>query len=182
MSLTDRTGQPLGGTGAKFSKSFLARADEACFWESYVGAALAREGLYVLHEPMHLGERNDPAKSLTCDLHVGLTESMDPSLDLEVKSRRTRFNSPDDFDRPVTVCSQSWFLKNWPGHDSLGRDFLLVSSTTTAIVWVPALTPVTLGVEVLDRDRNELYKTVTVEPGWVMGLTEFLDHCRYRLK
>lgn len=159
----------------QFSKSFLARGDEAAFWEAYVAATLARRGLYVLHEPMEFGDYHDPSKSLQWDITVY------PAIDsggipVEVKSRGTFFLAPEDMKLfpDVNLCSQSWFLKNWSGQDTLGRDFLLVSTASGAILWVPAGTKVKLGKEVRDHERNELYKVVTCQPEAVYSLAEFV--------
>lgn len=174
--LKSRTGEPL--YAKKFSQSFLARADEAAFWEAYVGALLKRNGLYVIQEPMDLGEFHDPEKSTCFDLHVSPNASLDPSFGVEVKSRRTYFSSVSDLAQKtkggLTLCSQSWFLKNWPGYDCTGRDFLLVSAPTGCILWAPMGTQVTLGVEVTDYDRNEVYRVATIDPCGLLPLDAFV--------
>lgn len=168
-----------GKTGKRFSKSFLQRADAACFWESYVSAVLARNGLYVLHEPMHLGEFHDPLKSTTSDIHVGPTADLALQWDVEIKSRNLYWTCPEDYPfDSVRVCSQSWFLKNWPGYDTTGRDFLFVSQKTGGIVWLPMGSKVTLGEEVVDHERNELYKCVTAHIDQLMSLEQFVAEVR----
>src|SRR5688572_12655471 len=109
MSLVHKSGEPLL---KKFSQSFLNRADEAAFWESYVGAVLCRHGLYVTHMPMKLGDFHDPLCSTMSDLQVYTVDA--PELGVEVKSRNVYFTSPEDYKWDmVRVCSESWFRKNW---------------------------------------------------------------------
>ncbi len=163
--------------GKRFSKSFLQRADEACFFEAYVGASLARNGLYVIHQPMGLGLYHDPLKSLSWDLEVAANGMLDPVLPLECKSRSVGFSGPEDYPhQDVRVCSQKWFLKNWPGSDTLGRDFILVSQKTFGMVWVPAGTAVTMGREILDNERNEVFKVVEVQKKDLKSFQQYVDN------
>lgn len=171
--LAQRNGKP-------FSKSFLSRVDEGAFWESFVATILCRNGLYVLHNPFQLGECSDPIAATTCDLVVGYSPILDPSWDVEVKSKKKSFSDPSDlWGEELLLCSQSWFLKNFPGYDSTGRDFLIVSAATQEILWVPYGTPVKLGVEVVDNQRGEVYKAVTVDPYAICTLPEFVNHVKF---
>ncbi len=148
----------------KLSKSFLARADEACFWESYVASLLCRNGFLVEHNPMEFGEFHDPIGALTRDLTVYYFKPGHPGCvgtGLEVKSRHITFNGPDDYKWPtVRVCAEKWFKKNWPTADIFPVDFFIVSSITGAIVWVPAGTKATFGNYAVDTERNEKYLVV----------------------
>lgn len=179
MSLTDSKGRDLR---RKLAPSFLARQEEAMFWEAYVGARLAKEGLYVVHEPMHLGEYYDPLKGLTCDLRVSPWPPVSclpvELLDVEVKSRQRYFHKPADLGQNVFICNQQWFLNNFPGYSTLGRDFLLVSKVTGHILWAAEGTEVTMGVDMYDDERQLAYKGVTVRTSDLGDFSGFVTKVR----
>jgi hypothetical protein len=165
----------------RFSQSFLNRADEAAFWEAYVGAVLARAGLYVVHNPMKLGEFHDPACSTQSDLGVyqahpdSVEFELEAGTQIEVKSRNIRFTSPEDYKcDDVRVCSESWFRKNWGSYEKFARDFFLVSQQTGAIVWVPAGTHAVFGKEIRDNERNESFKIVQCHKSDLRTVEEFV--------
>ncbi len=156
----------------KLSKSFLARADEACFWESYVSAILCRNGFVVQHNPMAFGEFHDPIGALTRDLQVTYENC---SYGLEIKSRHITFNGPEDYKwSSVRVCAEKWFKKNWPTADIFPVDFFIVSSITGAIVWVPAGTKATFGNYAVDTERNEKYLVVECSKEDLRSLEEYV--------
>lgn len=156
------------------SQSFKDRANEACFWEAYSAAVLARAGLYVGHFPFSLSEAETESKGFSHDLDVSI-DGLDPLWPIEVKSKNIHFTTTDDYPyEDVFVCSQNFFLRNWPGYTALGRDFLLVSTQSGAILWMPAGTPVSLGKEVLDSKRGELFKCVTCDKKYLRSLQEFV--------
>jgi len=169
VSLTDKNGQ-------KFSPGFLKRFDEGAFWESYVATVLSRNGLYVLHEPTHLGETVDKNKSYSCDLQVSMDPMLEVSIPVEVKSKNLRFGDSfaDYPDADIKVCSQKWFLKNWPGYDCTGRDFLFVSTKTNSILWLPQGTKVQLGVESFDKYYGYTETWATARADQLQPLSSFV--------
>ncbi len=157
------------------SKSFQDRADSAAFYEAWVGAVLARKGLYTLHNPFECDGKDH---SQSFDLEVGYERAQfdhDETLRVEVKSLNLTFTCPEDYPFPeVLLCSQSSFNKKWPGRDYTMRDFLLVSRKTGHIVWVPQMVQVS-SKEVHDNTRNETYQAMTVNQSALRSLTEFTD-------
>ncbi len=139
----------------KLSESFKARADSACFWEAWVAAVLAKQGLWVRHTPFVLD--GTPAGP---DLSVGKW-----NMPAEVKSQNLTFNCAADYpkDRALVCSYNSWRRKveagDYLADGTIGCDFFLVSRETGAIVWVPKETYVHL-TEVWDSDRSELYKAI----------------------
>jgi hypothetical protein len=161
-----------GSTGP-VSKSFLQRADEAAFWEAWVGAVLSRAGLYTLHNPFVVDGSSSHDKSW--DLEVG-PDKNDQLEQVEVKAVKLTFTCPDDYPFPrVLVCSQNSWLKKWPGRDYVSRSFLVVSQKTGAILWVPPMTDVRLGVEVTDKSRNNTYKAVDADAACLKTLGDFIE-------
>lgn len=163
------------------SQSFVDRADSAAFFEAWVGAVLARLGLYTLHYPFEADGKD--THGLTWDLEI-LTDhpySLQPkdcsafgSVQVEVKSVNLTFTEPSDYPyQEVLLCSQNSFNRKWPGYKDTGRDFLIVSRTTGHIVWVPYRTPAYLGKEVFDNSRGELYKAVWVDRAHLKTVKEF---------
>jgi hypothetical protein len=161
------------------SESFKSRADSAAYWEAWVGAVLSRAGLVTLHHPFKYDDGKDHSK--TWDLDVGhftgkYGAPLLRSRAVEVKSLSLKFSGTEDYPYDeVLLCSQNSFLKKWPGVDYTMRDFLLVSTHTGAIVWIPTMTQVHFGKEVLDRTRNELYKAVTVIRPQLRPLQDFIE-------
>lgn len=180
MSSKSSTGVKVsltGKNGRTFSSDFLRRFDEGAFWESYVATILSRNGLYVLHEPTHLGETQDKLKSFSCDLQVGMDPMLEVTVPVEVKSKQTHFNGdPNQYPYArMNVCSQNWFLKNWPGYDCTGRDFLFVSSKTSEILWLPVGTKVELGHETMDDYYGYKETWATAYAGELKSLSDFVD-------
>lgn len=170
----------------KVSQSFRDRADSAAFYEAWVGAVLSRAGLYTLHHPFQI-DGKDHSQSWDLDVsfsHPGTLhyDSRDvrslrsSSVPVEVKSLSLTFLNTDSypFDH-VLICSQSSWLRKWPGTGTVQRDFLLVSRPTGAIVWIPKGTPVTLGHPVHDKQRNETYKAVKTNKGYLRPLSDFVE-------
>jgi hypothetical protein len=162
----------------RLSESFRGRADEACFWEAYVASKLAREGLYVTMNPFSLGEVADPEKATSWDLDVFVNP--DIAYPVEVKSRNLSFtDKPHQFPfEDVNVCSQNFFLKNWPGYDCTGRDFMMVSTRTGGLLWLPAGSKVCMGKEVFDSDRGEAFRVVTAKRELLRQYAEFAQLVR----
>lgn len=160
------------------SQSFRDRADPAAFWEAWVGAVLARAGLYTTHCPFEIDGKDH---GQTFDLMVGTCPEGDyyDMKPVEVKSLKLTFNDPDTypFDE-VLVCSQNSFLRKWPGRDYSMRDFLFVSTQTGSIVWLPSMTKVTLGREIRDNSRNEVYKAVSASKDMLRPLDEFVEYIK----
>lgn len=164
------------GSSGPVSESFLRRANEAAFWEAWVGAVLSRAGLYTVHHPF-TADGSD-SHSQTFDISVHDTE---PGRDgwgspVEVKSVNLTFTGPTDYPlETVLVCSQNSWLRKWPGRDETKRDFLFVSRHTGAIVWLPIYSKVTLGNEIHDRSRNETYSAVTTLRKFLQPLQSFVE-------
>lgn len=157
------------------SQSFRDRADSAAFYEAWVGAVLARAGLYTLHYPFEIDGKDH---SQTFDLETW-SEPENTRYTVEVKSLNLTFHNPESYPfEDVLLCSQSSYMKKWPGRDYTMRDFLLVSRVTGAVVWVPRMTQVTFEREIEDRGRGEVYKAVTVQREALMDLSEFVSHVK----
>ncbi len=160
------------------SQSFIDRADGAAFYEAWVGAVLARAGLYTVHHPFLIDGKDhghtwdlDVCAVDPCRSGGGLTITS-----VEIKSLSLSFERPASYPyENVLVCSQNSWLRKWAGKDTVQRDFLLVSKPTGAIIWVPTGSKVELGVEVTDRSRNETYKAVQVNKGSLRPLQDFIE-------
>lgn len=160
------------------TKSFSDRAGPAAFGEAWVGAVLSRAGLYTMHHPFEI---QGLETTLEVDLHKPDLECATDShfskpYPLEIKTLGVTFFNTDSypFER-VLVCSQNSFLRKWPGKDYLVRDFMLVSKETGAIIWIPAMTKVRMGVEVYDSTRNETYKSTSVSRDDLRPLADFVE-------
>lgn len=168
------------------SKSFQDRADSAAFYEAWVAAVLSRAGLYTLHHPFKI-DGQDHSQSWDLDVgihhpetlhydHVDVRSLRSSLIPVEVKSLSLTFLNPDTYPfNDVLVCSQSSWMRKWPGKGTTQRDFLLVSRPTGSIIWIPKNTPVTLGHEVHDKSRNELYKAVKTTKGYLRPLADFCE-------
>ena len=94
---------------------FASRANEAAFWEAWVGAVLARCGLYTLHHPFtvakHMGEVANYFQSWDMDVVHGPYFNEEGSIHgrttrVEVKSKNEDFTSPEDYPYSTAiVCS-----------------------------------------------------------------------------
>ncbi len=145
-----------------------------------MASVITRAGLWVLHEPFVLAKTSREFAEAAQSFDLAVSPHRDNvdsfGLPVEVKSLNLTFHNPSDYPHAtVLICSQSNFLKKWPGRDTTGRDFLFVSRETGAILWVPKDTQVTFGNETYDRSRNELYKTVTVNKSELKTLNEFTE-------
>lgn len=165
----------------RISESFKARADSAAFYEAWVGAILARQGLTTTHYPFTLADetgRTLHSYAASHDLDV-YDEEVLQTAEVEVKSVNLPFTTPDDYPfSGVLVCSQKSFLSKWEGESHIGSHFLMVSRTTGAILWLPQGSKVELGVDVLDKSRNELYKAVRAEKEQLRSLEQFVAHVK----
>lgn len=160
------------------SESFKARADTGAFWEAWVATVLSRAGLYTLHYPFEVDGKDH---SLSHDLDVWSGNSLSPYRDMldahevEIKSRSLTFNTTDDYPfEYVNVCSFSNFRKKWPGKDSIGRDFLMVSQLTGAILWLPKGTRIEIS-DGWDGERQESFKLVQAPSSGLRPLQEFVE-------
>lgn len=155
----------------KHDKTFMERQSGSAFWEAYVASRIALEGFAVTINPSNQGEHVDPSRfdSHDLDIHV----HPDATLPVEVKSRNIKFYDHLDAEK-TWVCSQFFFLNNWPGKDALGRDFLIVSKQTSCILWVPAGTKVELGRERVDRSRGSVFKVAEVKTADILPFAEFV--------
>ena len=162
------------------SPSFRFRADSAAYWEAWVAAVLARAGLYTLHHPF-LIDNLDHSQSVDLDVfrnYPGIVEDCGQTP-LEIKSLSLEFNNSSDYPyEDVLVCSQSSFLKKWPGKEGIGRDFMLVSTVTGAMVWVPTGTRVGFK-EVMDKSRNECKPTAYCQKAELRELGDFISKVKY---
>lgn len=160
------------------SDSFRARADSACFFEAWVGSALARAGLYTLHHPFNIDNQDH---GMSHDLSV-LTgpdfDLRDPTwTTVEVKSVNVKFTTASTYPfSDILVCSQNSFLRKWPGSSKTKRDFLFVSRDTGNIVWLPVGSMVELGIEVMDG--TELYRVVQAKKTDLRELSDFCEVIR----
>lgn len=158
------------------SESFKARANTACFWEAWVGACIARMGLYTRHAPLVLDGKPGASDLAVCGDFWG--DKDDIWTDVEVKSSNLTFNNAADYPKdPVLVCSfNGWQRKrkyfNTPS--ALDINHLIVSRITGAIVWVPANAEVGFS-ETYDNDRGELYKTVTIKKSDLRDFIDFVE-------
>jgi len=165
------------------SKSFLDRADSAAFYEAWVGAVLARAGLYTVHQPFVADGGDYHGQSF--DLVVVPYEPCASYYDVpsratvECKSLSLTFYNTDTYPfDDVLVCSQNSWLRKWPGKDKTQRDFLLISRPTGSVVWLPVSSPVVLGVDVVDRTRGEAYKAVQAQKTSLRDLADFVEMVR----
>ena len=168
------------------SKSFLDRADSAAFYEAWVGAVLARAGLYTLHHPFVADGGDYHGQTWDLDVHPrepygDYDGCINWKASVECKSLSLTFYNTDTYPfDDVLVCSQNSWLKKWPGKDKTQRDFLLISRPTGSVVWLPVSSPVVLGVDVVDRTRGEAYKAVQAQKTSLRDLADFVEMVRGR--
>lgn len=163
------------------SPSFKRRANEAAFWEAWVGAVLARAGLYTLHHPFAAdgGDQHAYSWDLDVSTHDDLGIGKPWGLPVECKSLSLTFNNPDDypFERAL-VCSFNSHNRKWPGAVETQRDFLLISRETGSIIWIPTGSPIDI-VKVADRtrgDKVENYKAVQTSRDNLRPLWDFVEY------
>lgn len=155
---------------------FASRANEAAFWESWVGAVLARCGLYTIHHPFTVArditEVGGYAESW--DLEVA-SDREGPWVNLEVKSKAEPFgNDPMDFPfSTAIVCSASSHRRRHKQTSAAGSDYVLVSTVTGAMLWIPRGTILLPSTTVTDAKRGETYKAVAVSKGCLRGLKDY---------
>lgn len=140
----------------KVSASFQERANQAAFWEAWVGAVLSRAGLTTVHYPFVVdgGEYH----GTTWDLDVSTDSGK--RVPLECKALSLSFTRPDDYPfSDALVCSKSSWDKKWPGETATCRDFLMISMVTGSILWLPSGSPVRFGT-VTDTTRGHTYGVV----------------------
>lgn len=159
------------------SPSFKARANEAAYWEAWVGAVLARAGLFTLHHPFKADGQENHALSWDLDVSAKSPDLLGTEKVLvEVKSLNLTFNRPDDYPFPtVLVCSHNSWERKWPGSEKTMRDFLLVSRATGAIIWIPIGSPVKT-VTITDTTRKETYKAKQTKIHYLMDLIDFVEY------
>jgi hypothetical protein len=163
------------------SQSFRDRADSAAFWESWVGAVLARTGLTTIHNPFEI-DGKDHGQSWdieVCHNVNGAAYDFDQTLVVEIKSLKLEFNHSEDYPfQDVLVCSRNSFLRKWPGRETTGRDFLLVSKVTGSMVWVPMGTKVGFK-EILDGERGTANWTAYCQKEDLRDLADFVGKVKY---
>lgn len=164
------------------SESFKKRADPAAFWEAWVGAVLARAGLFTVHYPFVCDGSDE--HGLSFDLEVSSCHPYEHrfqaggliSAEVDVKSLSLSFSNVESYPfDSVILCSQNSFLRKWPGSSTTKRDFLLLSTDTGSLVWVPVGTPVILGGEVYDKSRHELYRVAKVQKSDLREFSDFVE-------
>lgn len=158
-------------------KSFLGRADSAAFFEAWVGASLARLGLFTLHRPFTLAEEtgfdvSDYANSW--DLDVGPHPAS--LVPVDVKSVNLTFTGPYDYPFPtILLCSRKAFERRRPGKLVLGHDFITVSRNTGKMVWVPSGTPITFKT-ITDSTRGETFESTCADRQHIRSIFNFVKH------
>lgn len=167
------------------SKSFMERANEAAFWEAWVGAILSRAGLYTVHHPFTLADGaeklSEYANTWDLDVSAGNPCNLEDACELpvEVKSMNKTFTCPEDYPYDdLLVCSQASFQRKWPGMDHTCRDFLFVSRYSGAVLWLPAGAPVTLNHEQWDHDRGEVYRVVKADKSQLRDISAFVAYVK----
>ena len=191
LSSTDRSWRDHAVSAAKRKprnksaysmESFAARANEAAFWEAWVGAVLARCGLYTVHHPFTVAQTmgETHAYAQTWDMDVSECHPSEweysPPTETEVKSLSLTFTMPDDYPHDeVLVCSAKNHGKKY-GKDAgmSGRDFLLVSRATGAIVWVPRGTCM-FQKEVTDNERGQTYMAMACKREDLRALKSYVQ-------
>lgn len=163
------------------SPSFKKRANEAAFWEAWVGAVLARAGLYTMHYPFEADGGDHHALTWDLDVSVdGLNPPIagGPWIPTECKSLSLTFTCPDDYPfDTVLICSANNWDKKWPGAKETMRDFLLISRETGGILWIPTGSPATV-TKVTDTTRNETYRAMRTTKSVLKPLIDFVDHVK----
>jgi hypothetical protein len=159
------------------SESFKSRADTAAFWEAWVAACLTRAELEVLLLPLTIAKTDEEFQSYqkrVGDILVGIPGH--PKRSVEVKSASRNFVTAKDVPERMLLCSDaSHRRKTNAEHNTSYAHFLMVSTVTGAIIWVPKGTPTEVTV-VTDSSRNETYKCRTVARADVRELSDFVEH------
>lgn len=171
--MNQRIGMPKAKTTPK-NFSFHNRADIGAFWEAWVGAVLARAGLFTIHYPFIVDGKDH---STTWDLEVldGHPAYCTKPTTVEVKSRDVLFTCPEDYPfEAVNVCSLNSFQAKWPGSDKLGRDFLLVSQRTGAVLWLPEGSRIEVS-EAWDGEQQRQFKIVQCPDTALRTLADFVE-------
>lgn len=160
---------------------FASRANEAAFWEAWVGAVLSRCGLYTVHHPFtlasNIGQIHEYAH--TWDLDVSTVHPAEweylPPTETEVKSLNLSFTGPEDYPHAsVLVCSYASHKRKWKNAMKVLRPFLLVSRVTGSVVYVPVGTKLKV-VDVRDNDRGEEYAAVSCRKEDLRGLKDYVQ-------
>jgi hypothetical protein len=163
------------------SESFKQRADSSAFFEAWVGAKLSRGNLYTVHHPFTLAaETGNPLSfyAHTWDLDVSADNKV--FLPVEVKSVNLRFHEPNDYPHlGLLVCSAASWDKKWPQHETVQRDFLMVSRDTGGIVWLPKGAPV-IRKMVKDPSRSEEYMCIASHKVELQPLSSFIQYVQER--
>lgn len=166
------------GYSSGVSESFKKRADSSAYFEAWVGAMLARSGLYTLHHPFNVASSKDQFGQFahTWDLDVSSDKRI--FTPTEVKSVNLTFNSVDEYPYDsVLVCSEKSFLNKWPGGSQIGRDFLLVSRYTGALVWIPKGSWVGRH-KTYDHDRGESFGAMRTSKENLRSMEDFVAHIK----
>jgi hypothetical protein len=159
------------------SESFKARANEAAYWEAWVGSVLSRAGLYTLHHPFPANGGDYP---LSWDLDVGVTGMEGDMHPVEVKAVSLSFHNAGDYPfEEALICSHNSWEKKWPGDSWTRRDFLFVSNKTGSILWLPTGTEVGTRKQ-LDKVRNETYLVKHTSKKNLKELYEFVEAVKER--
>lgn len=161
------------------SPSFQKRANEAAFWEAWVGAVLARAGLWTLHHPFEADGGDN--HGLTWDLDVstdGGPLGAGPWVPTECKSLSLTFSNPDDYPfESALICSFNSWRKKWGEARETLRDFLLISRPTGHILWIPVGTQATV-TKVTDSTRDETYKVMQTTRDCLRPLIDFVENVK----
>lgn len=164
------------------SPSFKKRANEAAFWEAWVGAVLARGGLYTLHHPFVADGGSH--HGLTWDLDVGgwhcFTDGdyYQPPCEVECKSLNLTFTCPKDYPFDTClVCSANSWERKWGEEKDTQRDFLFISRETGAILWLPRGAPVHKK-KTVDGTRDESYWVMYTDKRNLEPLWDFIEEKR----
>lgn len=159
------------------SESFKARANEAAYWEAWVGSVLSRAGLYTLHHPFPADGGDYP---LSWDLDVGVTGLEGDMHPVEVKSVSISFHNAEDYPfDDALVCSHNSWEKKWPQSIYTKRDFLFVSNKTGSILWLPKFKEVSTKKQ-LDKVRGETYLVKYTSKKNLKELYEFVETIKER--
>lgn len=158
------------------SPEFKERADSAAFYEAWVGAVLARAGLFTLHHPFTIAKdvTEVPNYHQTWDLEVGQSPLPEDCVQVEVKSVNLTFLNTDTYPfEDLLICSLNSWDRKWPKSTKTMRDFLFVSRVTGTILWLPVGSPMHVG-ETYDAVRGQLYKTAQTKSEYLRPLSDFV--------
>lgn len=161
------------------SESFKTRANEAAFWEAWVGSVLSRANLYTIHFPFAADGKDNHA--LSWDLSVATTWD-GPYIPVECKSLSAEFLGPDSYPyERVLTCSLNSWTKKWGKNRETQRDFLFISKPTGCIVWLPTGVTVT-ETKVTDRSRGETYGSLQCDRKALRPFFDFIEHVKESAK